>query len=106
MYKRKGPTDADRARIRQAYHDLKRKLFDAKKGRCAECRAHCTEKFLEIHHTAEDGKNRKRRKSRYRWLRYLLDHPKEYALLCRTPCHRRVTMRYVASFRKGGSRAK
>jgi len=94
------------ARHRRNYHDLKRKLFDQKKGRCKECGAHCTEKFLEIHHTAEDGKNKKRNKSRYRWLRYLLTHPKDYDLLCRQPCHRRVTMRYVRSYGKGGKRAR
>jgi hypothetical protein len=106
MYKEKENPEKRRARIRRNYHDLKRKLFDAKKGRCAECGAHCTEKFLEIHHTAEDGKNHRRRKSRYRWLRWLLDHPKEYALLCRHPCHRRVTMRYVRSYGRGGQRRK
>lgn len=104
--KRKEDPEKVRERKRRNYHDLKWKLFDAKKGRCQECKAHCTEKFLEIHHTAEDGKNSKRRKSRYRWLLWLLDHPSEYSLLCRQPCHRRVTMRYVRSYGKGGSRTR
>lgn len=93
-----------RASVMRAYHRLRQRLIDLKGGECSECGACYTEVFQEIHHTAEDGKNKKRSKSRYKEYRRLLDHPEDYELLCRHPCHKRVTMRYVASFRQGGSR--
>lgn len=84
------------------YHRLVQRLHDLKGRRCAECGS--TEQFLEIHHKAEDGKNKRRVKNRTKEIRRLAKHPEEYDLLCRWPCHRRVTMRYVRSFRRGGIR--
>lgn len=93
-----------RASVRRAHAKLRQRLIDLKGGRCKECKRE--DSYLEIHHTKEDGKNHLRRKSRYRWMRYLLTHRTEYDLLCRHPCHRRVTMRYVRSYGKGGKRAR
>jgi hypothetical protein len=84
------------------YHRLIQRLHDLKGGECKECGRR--DRALEIHHTAEDGKNKRRRKSRTKELRRLAQCPDEYDLLCSSPCHQRVTMRYVRSYGKGGKR--
>lgn len=66
-----------------------------KGNRCFTC--HSTA-GLDIHHTAEDGLNTKRQRSRRKEYLRLIDHPEDFALLCK-PCHNRVTMNYVRSFR-------
>jgi hypothetical protein len=79
----------------RSYYKLRQQLLDLKGNHCEDCPA---ETNLEIHHTAEDGKNHVRRGSRYKEYRRLLVNPDEYTLQCGA-CHQRTTMKYVRSFK-------